>query len=110
MNEQPTYKTGQPMQISPKGVALARTLNASISTSVEVQLNAATTFIRCYAVAQDVYLRWGIEDANGSTFDEIIPAGQIVDLAIPVDSAGARFNYFNVVERVSGATFIAIEK
>ncbi len=98
------------MQITPQGTAITRTVNSSISSSTEIQLNANTTFLRCYATSQDVYLRWGIEDCNASTFDEIIPAGQIVDLAVPVDSAGARFGYLNVIERSSAATIVIIEK
>lgn len=98
------------MQITPRGVALTRTVDASISSSTEITLNANTTFVRCYAIDKDVYLRWGIEDCNESTFDEIIPAGQVVDLAVPTDSSGAKHRYFNVIERVAGATFIAIEK
>ena len=103
--QMPTYEDGQGMQITPRGVALTRTVNASISSSTEITLHENTTFLRCYAVSQDVYLRWGIENCNASTFDEVIPAGQIVDLAVPDD-----FTAFNVIERVAGATLIVIEK
>lgn len=105
-----TDENGVLMQITPVGVSLARTVNASLSSSVEITLNTSTTFVRIYAVDQDVYLRWGIEDANASLFDEIIPANQIVDLAIPRQANGTLFTAFNVVERVSGATVIIIEK
>jgi len=106
----PTYEDGQIMQITPKGVALARTVNASLSSSIEITLNTATVFIRCYAISQDIYLRWGIEDANASLFDEIIPAGQVVDLSIPFDQNGNKFAAFNVIERTASATIIVIEK
>ena len=108
--EQPTYEHGQPMQITPKGTALQRTVDASISASTEVELHADTTFLRCYAITEDIYFRWGIEDCNANTFDEVIPAGQIVDLSVPVDSQGVKFTHFNVIERVSGATIIVVEK
>lgn len=110
MRQAPTYEDGQVMQTTPKGVALARTVNSSISSTTEVTLNTLTTFLRCYAVAQDVYLRWGIEDCNASTFDEVIPAGQVVDLVVPEDNAGDKYTAFNVLERSSGATIIIIEK
>src|SRR3990170_2228539 len=96
--EAPTYEqSGQVMQITPKGTALHRTVNSAISTSTEITLNADTTFLRCYAITEDVYLRWGIEDCNESLFDEVIPANQIVDLAVPVDSEGVKFTAFNVI-------------
>ena len=101
----PTYEDGQGMQITPRAVSLARTVNASLSASVEITLHADTTFLRIYATTQDVYLRWGIEDANASLFDEIIPAGQIVDLAVPDG-----FTSFNVIERTASASIIVIEK
>lgn len=93
------------MQITPRGTALARTVNSSLSSSVEITLHADTTFLRIYALSQDVYLRWGIENCNASTFDEVIPAGQVVDLAVPDG-----FNAFNVIERTTSATIIVIEK
>lgn len=101
----PTYEDGQIMQITPRGTALARTVNSSLSSSVEITLHADTTFLRIYALSQDVYLRWGIENCNASTFDEVIPAGQVVDLAVPDG-----FNAFNVIERTTSATIIVIEK
>ena len=111
MIQAPTYpKTGEVMQITPRGVSIARHVDASISTSTEITLDSNTRFIRLYAVAQDVYLRWGIENVNVNTFDEIIPAGQIVDLAIPFDNQGSLYTAFNVIERVAGATVIVIEK
>ena len=103
--QMPTYEDGQGMQITPRGVSLARTVNASLSASVEITLHADTTFLRCYATTQDVYLRWGIEDANASLFDEIIPAGQVVDLAVPDG-----YTAINVIERTASAAIIVIEK
>jgi len=110
MTEQPIYSSGQPLQITPRGTALTRTVNSSISSSTEVELHDDATFLRCYATSQDVYLRWGTEDCNESVFDEVIPAGQIVDLAVPVDSAGTKFTHFNVIERASAAAIIIIQK
>lgn len=106
----PTYEDGQVMQITPRGTALARSVNGSISTSVEITLNTNTNFLRCYALSQDVYLRWGIEDCNANTFDEVIPAGQVVDLQVPFDRYGVKFTAFNIIERTTSATVIIIEK
>ena len=101
----PTYEDGQIMQITPRGTALARTVNSSLSSSVEITLHADTTFLRIYALSQDVYLRWGIENCNASTFDEVIPAGQICDFFIP-----ASITAINLIERTASATVIVIEK
>ena len=98
------------MQITPRGTALARTVQGSLSTSYELVLQTTTTFLRLYALSQDVYLRWGIENCNNLTFDEVIPAGQVVDLAVPVDEAGVKFTHVNLIERTSSATVIVIEK
>lgn len=108
--EMPTYQNGQAMSITPRGVALTRTVVSSLSTSQEITLHANTKFIRLYALTQDVYLRWGIEDCNASTFDEVIPANQVLDLALPDNPRGSRFTAFNVIERTSSATLIVIEK
>jgi hypothetical protein len=108
--EAPTYEDGQIMQVTPKGTALARSVNSSLSSSVEITLQTNTKFIRCYALSQDVYLRWGIENCNALTFDEVIPVGQVVDLAVPVDEVGVKFTALNVIERTSSASIIIIEK
>lgn len=110
MIEIPTDKYGRPIQITPLGTALARTVDASISASTEITLNTLTTFIRVYAIAKDVYLRWGIEDIDTNTFDEVIPAGQFLDLAVPLQPDGTLYNAINVIEREAGATVIVIEK
>lgn len=108
--EVPTDNYGHELQITPKGTSLARTVNASISSSVEITLQPTTGFIRVYAINQDVYLRWGIEDCNANTFDEVIPSGQIVDLVIPVDESGNKYTALNVIERTTSAIVIVVEK
>lgn len=108
--EQASYGDGQGMQITPRGLALARTVDSTISTSTEITLQPTTKYLRLYATSQDVYLRWGIEDCNENTFDEIIPAGQVVDLMVPDDIRGVRSTAINVIERASGATIVVIEK
>lgn len=89
----------------PDVVALARTVDASISASTEITLNTATTFVQVYAISKDVYLKWGTADVTASNFDEVIPAGQIVGLAVP-----ETITALNVIEREASATVIVIEK
>jgi len=110
MIEIPTDKFGRAIQITPRAVALARTIDASISVSTEITLNADTTFLRVYAIAKDVYLKWGIEDVDTNTFDEVIPSAQVVDLVVPLQADGTPYTAINVIERESGATVIIIEK
>lgn len=98
------------MQLTPASTALARTIDASISGSTEIVLNAATTIIRVYAITKDVYLKWGINDVSAANFDEIIPAGQICDFVVPIASNGDLYTAINLIEREASATVIVIEK
>lgn len=104
-NDKGRLKHSHELQITPDVVALERTVDASISSSTEIVLNKETTMLRVYAIAQDVYLKWGETAVTASNFDEVIPAGQIVDLRVPNQE-----NTINVIERVAGATVIVIQK
>lgn len=98
-------------QLTPSAIALARTVSSSISSSTTVTFNAATAFLRVYAVSQDVYLKWGATAVTSSNFDEVIPSNQIVDLFIPVDvTTGLLFTTMRIIERSATATIIIIEK
>lgn len=101
----PKDKQGNVIQLSPVGTAIARTVDASISSSTEITLNSATTLLRVYALFQDVYFKWGVDDVTASNFDEVVPAGHVIDLVVP-DGVTA----VNLIERVSGAGVIVIEK
>lgn len=105
----PNDKNNKAMQLSPDKIALARTIDATISSSTEITLNAATTFIRVYAIDKDVYLKWGTADVTASNFDHVIPAGQIVDLVVPLASASTLYTAINLIERAATATVIVIE-
>lgn len=109
MSQFRTYSNGRirytfPLQLSPSVVSKARTLDASISSSTEITLDKATTYLKVYAIAKDVYLKWGTADVTASNFDHVIPAGQIVDLLVP-----SNVTALNVIEREAGATVIVIE-
>lgn len=104
-NPDESLRYGFPLQLAPDVPALARTIDATISTSTEITLNGATSFLRIYAIAQDVYLKYGTADVSASNFDEVIPAGQVVDLLKPEGTTA-----INLIERVAGATVIVIEK
>jgi hypothetical protein len=95
---------GEKLQLSPAKAALARTVDATISTTTQIVLNAATSFLRVYAINKDVYLKWGTTAVDATNFDQVIPAGQIVDLVPPDETTAV-----NLIEREASATVIVIE-
>lgn len=104
-NPDGSLKYSFPLQLTPEVPALARTVNATISASAEIVLNPATTYIRVYAVAKDIYLKWGVDNVTAANFDEVIPAGQVFDFLVPENVTA-----LNIIEREAGATAIIIEK
>lgn len=91
--------------IVPDVPALARTVDATISSSTEITLNAETTFIQVYAASKDVYLKWGTADVTAANFDEVIPADQMLYFKVPNGISA-----LNVIERDATATIVVIEK
>lgn len=111
MAKLPRDNNNLPIPLAPANIALARTVDATISTSTEITLNAATSFVRVYAINKDVYLKWGTDDVTASNFDEVIPAGQICDFIVPKSQPGkALYTALNLIEREASATVIVIEK
>jgi hypothetical protein len=96
--------------LTPSVVALARTVDATISASTEITLNAATTIIRVYALDKDVYMKWGTADVTAANFDEVIPANQVCDFYVPVETGTTLFTAVNFIERAATAGMIVIEK
>jgi len=110
MISQPLDSNGKPMSLTPSRIALARTVDATISSSTKITLNAYTTIIRVYAKTQDIYMKWGTDDATAANFDEVIPSGQVCDFVVPKDSNGNLHSAVNFIEASAGATLICIEK
>lgn len=106
----PRDDNGNGVQLSPASIALARTVDATISSSTEITFNAATSFIRVYALDKDVYMKWGTDDVTASNFDEVIPANQICDFYIPISSTGTQYTAANFIERAATGGIIVIEK
>ena len=106
-NADGSLKWPNPVSIvsTPDVVALARTVDASLSSSSEIVLNKATTYIRVYAITKDVYLKWGTDDCTAANFDEVIPAGQVFDFLVPEG-----YTAINLLERESAASAIVWEK
>lgn len=101
----------KPMPITPAMPAKARTVDATIDAATTVTFATGTTMIRVYAFTQDVYLKWGVvATLDATNFDEVIPAGQICDFAIPLQTNGSLYATAQVIARVAGAGVIIIEK
>lgn len=96
--------------LTPNKIALARTVDATISSSTEITLNALTTMIRVYAIDKDVYMKWGTDDVTAANFDEVIPANQICDFYVPVSSGTTLYTAVNFIERAATGGIIVIEK
>lgn len=96
--------------LAPASVALASTVDSTVSASTEITLNAATTFIRVYAKTQDIYMKWGTADVTSSNSDAIIPAGQIVDFLVPRQSGvSTLFTAVNFIEESASAKLTVYE-
>lgn len=105
----PVDGSNRPVQLLPARVALARTVDATISSSTEVTFHASTSIIRVYATDADVYMKWGTTDVDATNFDQVIPAGQIADFVVPSDTSGNRYAAANFIERVATAALIVLE-
>jgi len=111
-HELPIDRFGAKMQITPQGVALARTVQA-LGQSFLINLQSGTSFVRVYAITKDVYFKWANSDEDyckADNFDEVIPAGNYIDFGVPYQTDGVRFSRMTFVGRESGATVIVIEK
>ncbi len=99
------------MPLTPAVVALNAYIDDTIDTTSEKNITAGASFIRFYATVQDVLLSWGTDDASTTNFDEVIPAGAVVDLVIPKQpDTKNRFTAFNVISRAAGGGILVIEK
>lgn len=107
----PTDQNTKVLQLTPAVIAKAVTVSSSIGTSFQITFGTSSTILRCYANSQDVYLKWGTATVTSSNFDEVIPAGQIVDLVIP-KQLPTNFTYAacNVIQVAATATITVIEK
>jgi len=105
----PHVENGSLVPLWPAATTTAVNVNSSLSSTVEITLNAATERIAIYATGADVYLAWGTDAASSSNFDEVIPKGQVRHIwKIPYDTS-ARFTAFNVIEVAASATIYIME-
>lgn len=58
---------------NPSAPSVAVTYDATVSSSTEITLNAATTYIEVSAAGAGIFMKWGAT-ASSSAFDEFISA------------------------------------
>lgn len=91
-------------------VALAVTYDATISTSTQITLNAATTIIEVTAIDKTVLLKWGSTSASTTVWDVAIPLNTTKQLYVPYQSDGkTRFTTVNLIEEVATAKMCVAE-
>lgn len=93
------------MQLVPATAAKAVTNNSSISSHVEITLQATTTLIEVSALSQGIFLRYGSTAVTSSAFDEYIQAGTTRHYKVP-----AGITAVSVLQQAASATLILIEK
>lgn len=99
------------VQLSPSVVALSQGVNASISSSTTLAITAGATMLRIYAADKDIFLKWGSTAVTSSNFDEVIPANQVCDLVIPIETQPSTlYTTCRVIERAATATMIYTQK
>ena len=94
------------------GVAKSRTIKA-LGSSYLVTLQDDTKYLRVYAISKDVFMKWasdGEDYCKATNFDEVIPAGQYIDFAVPNKTDGTKYSLVQFVGREADSTVIVIEK
>ena len=99
------------LDATPAVVALEETYDATISATVELTLNAATTLIEVSAIDKTIVLKWGTTDASTTDFDEVVNLNTTRQFQVPVDtSTGELFTAVNFIEQVATAILAVVEK
>ncbi len=101
---QPIDANQKPISGSLVGTAIAVTYNASISSAVDVTLNAATTYFEVSAIAKGIFLRYQAT-ASSSDFDEFIPQDTIRGFQVP-DGV----TVISVIQQASSGAVAIIQK
>ncbi len=92
-----------PITPAPTSTPLAKTYDATISSSTEVTLNSATTGIEVTAIDKAVLLKWGAT-ASTSAFDGVVPANTSKVFSVPRGTTTVQF-----IEESATAKLVCIE-
>ena len=85
-------------------IALEETYDATISSSTEITLNAATKVIEVAAIDKTVLLKWGTGDAATTDFDAVIPLNTVRQFTVP-----AHITAVNFIEQAATAILAVTE-
>lgn len=96
--------------LTPNKIALSQVVTSSISASTTLAITSGATFLRVYASDKDVYFKWGSTAVTNANFDEVIPANQVIDLYIPVETGTTLYTTARVIEKSATATLTVIQK
>lgn len=98
------------MQLYPAKVAIEETYDATISSSTEITLNVATSYIVVTAIDKAIFLKWGTADASTSDWDHCIPMNTSIAFVVPIDTAtGLRYTAVNFIEQ-SATALLAVSE
>ena len=96
---------------TPAVLALEETYDASIGGSTELTLNSATTMIEVSAIDKTIMLKWGVDNASTSDFDEVINLNSTRQFMIPTDTTTKLlYTAVNFIEQEAGAILCVSEK
>ena len=96
---------------TPAVIAINETYDATISSSTELTLNAATTLIEVSAIDKTILLNWGTTSASTTVFDEVISLNTTRQFQVPVDtSTGKLYTAVNFIQQTTTARLAVIEK
>jgi len=91
--------------MTPAVQALVVTYDATISTSTQITLNAATTLIAVSAIDKTILMNWGTTSASTTVFDEVINLNTTRQFFIPVGVGAVNF-----IEEAATAKLCVVEK
>jgi len=91
--------------MTPAVQALVVTYDATISTSTQITLNAATTLIAVSAIDKTILINWGTTSASTTVFDEVINLNTTRQFFIPVGVGAVNF-----IEEAATAKLCVVEK
>ena len=91
--------------MTPAVQALVVTYDATISTSTQITLNAATTLIAVSAIDKTILMNWGTTSASTTVFDEVINLNTTRQFFVPVGVKAVNF-----IEQVATAILVLVEK
>jgi len=100
----PRDATNTPLPLTPAKGPLSKTNNASLSSAVDVTLNANTTLLEVSAITAGIFMRYA-STASSANFDEFIQAGSTRHFVKP-----ATVTVVSFIQQAASATLILIEK